>query len=229
MFEYTLEIELQSDTTFGMGAGVSGYVDAEIQHDDRGLPTLSGRAVKGLLVNECSEILYVLPEGKKEDWEFAAQKLFGMRGETLDDNNGLFISDGTIAPDLVAMISPDAKLSRQDVINSLTDIRRQTAMNENGAPLDETLRAMRVLVRGLTFYVPIILPDDLEEREKALLAACVMSLRRAGIGRTRGKGKIQARITDRPLAPKEFAETEALSKNDLTLKWFEFFKQEVKQ
>jgi len=44
---YTLELELLSDTTPGRGEGVAGLVDAEVQHDELGLPVISGRALKG--------------------------------------------------------------------------------------------------------------------------------------------------------------------------------------
>lgn len=229
MNEYTLEIKLLSDTTFGMGAGVSGVVDAEIQHDDLGLPILSGRSIKGLLVNQCSEIIFALGEGNP--WESVAKRVFGFRGETLGDSDDHFsIGDATIAPDLVKAIhyqneNSPAPLSRQEVLDSLTDIRHQTAMNEYGAPMDESLRANRVLIRGITLYAPLTLNSRTDDFEKALLAACVLSLRRAGLGRNRGKGKIQVVVTDRPLNPTEFSETDQVK--DLTQEWFITFKQEV--
>ena len=78
MNDYTLEIKLLSDTSFGRGDGVSAVVDLEVQHDEVGLPVISGRAIKGLLVNECSEILLLLTQ---EKWINAARRLFGERGE----------------------------------------------------------------------------------------------------------------------------------------------------
>ncbi len=229
MIDYTLEIELLSDTAFGMGAGISGLLDTEIQHDERGLPTLSGRAIKGLLVNECSEILYALNDDQRERWEGAALSLFGKRGEMLDDLAGVFIADATIAPDLAAVLHAGEGISSESILNSLTDIRRQTAMNEKGAPEDESLRAMRVLLRGLTLYASLTFSSDNPGKdEKALLAACVLSLRRAGLSRNRGKGKISARLTRRPLSPAEFAQTEEKHKDDNEARgWFKHFEQEV--
>jgi len=225
MTDYTLEIELQSDTAFGMGSGVSGLVDSEIQHDVKGLPTLSGRAIKGLLVNECSEILFALPSSQQELWERVAIDLFGKRGEMLDDAAGVFISDATIATDLMSAIHADPALSRQDILTSLTAIRHQTAMNVMGAPQDEALRATRVLVRGLTLYSCVSFTSESEE-QKSLFAACVMSLRRAGLNRTRGKGRSKLRITDRALNPEEFSQATGTFE-DMAPEWFRKFNEEV--
>lgn len=223
---YTLEIKLESDTAFGSGSGISALVNNEIQHDEKGLPTLSGRAIKGLLVNECSEILYALPSDKRAAWEETALHLFGQRGEMLDDVAGVFIADATMPPDLVAAVHDDNALTRQNVLDSLTTIRKQTAMNEKGAPEDETLRSTRVLIKGLTLYAPLTFLSEPGKNEKALLAACVMSLRHAGLNRTRGKGKIKVTITERPLTPLEFSQSEKELPNQAA-NWFNHFATEV--
>lgn len=228
MSNYTLEIELLSDTAFGVGSGVSALVNSEIQHDHKGLPTISGRAIKGLLVNECSEILFALPDDKKARWEEAALKLFGQRGEMLEDTAGVFIANAAMPPDLVAAIHGDQKLTRQEVLDSLTSIRRQTAMNEMGAPQDDTLRSVRVLTSGITLYAPLSFMHEAGEDEKALLAACIMSLRRAGLHRNRGKGRMKVRVTARPLNALEFSRSEGLFQ-DQAPDWFSHFAEEVQK
>lgn len=220
---YTLEITLQSDAAFGMGAGVSGLVDSEVQQTAFGLPTLSGRSIKGLLVNECSEILYALPDAQQAHWKAVAATLFGRRGDT-QRKSTLFVGDAGIAPDLAAYLVKENKLSKQEILDALTDIRYQTAVNERGAPRDETLRAVRVLISGLTLYAALTFSAEPSADEKALLASCVLALRRAGLGRTRGKGKLSAKITDRPLAPNEFAACQATT--NLTRNWFVTFEGE---
>ncbi len=222
MINYTLEIELRSDTAFGSGAGVSALINSEIQHDAKGLPTLSGRAIKGLLVNECSEILYVLPDHIRAHWEKVALNLFGQRGEMLEDVAGVFISDATLAPDLAAALHADGSLSQESILDSLTTIRRQTAMNVMGAPEDDSLRSVRVLVKGLTLYASLSFTTDPGPDEKALLAACTMSLRRAGLNRTRGKGQIKVKINVRPLTPSGFSESENKFHDDAP-EWFKHF------
>jgi hypothetical protein len=226
MSAYTLEIDLLSDSTFAKGLGISGKLDQDIQHDELGLPTLSGRSIKGLLVSECAEILFSLPAAHKPKWQAAARRLFGERGEQKDTSIGLRIRKASCAPDLVAAVRA-AGLPATQVLESLTAIRRQTAMNIHGAPDDETLRATRVVLRELTLYAPLSFDGDVTPDEKALLAACVLALRRAGLGRNRGRGKIRARITQRSLDPAGFAEDESLSQTNLAITWIDPFQQEV--
>ena len=231
MPEYTLEIKLLSDTAFSAGAGVAGMVDSEIQYDEVGLPTLSGRAIKGLLTNACSEILYALGQNQEDRWAQAAHHLFGIHGEMLDRAGALAIGDAAVAPDLRAWLTSDfsrKKFSRQEIIDSLTDLRRQTAMNEFGAPKDNSLRTIRVLIRGITLYAPIHFGSEPTADEKALLAACVMGVKRAGLGRNRGRGKVQIQITNRPLLPNEFVARENQEK-DLTMEWFALFESAIVQ
>lgn len=221
MSVYTLEIKLESDTAFSMGAGISGAVDSEVQQDEYGLPFISGRTLKGLLVNECSEILYAL--GNKDKWQKAAQVLFGKPGD-LAGQSQFTVGDAGLAPDLVYHIRRSS-LSRQDVLDALTDTRRQTAMTSGGAPKDESLRAIRTLISGITFYAPLDLPAD-DPVARVLLSACVLSLRRAGLGRNRGKGKVSVKITNRPLVPEQYVVAES---KDITDGWFEEFKTEVRK
>ena len=71
MMKLALTIELLTDTTFGRGDGVAGLVDEEVEHDSQtGLPIIRGRTLKGLLVEECANLLYALPG--RTDLESAA-------------------------------------------------------------------------------------------------------------------------------------------------------------
>lgn len=60
MTAYKLQFDLRSAATFGRGDGVAGLVDEEVEHDGDGLPFLRGRTLKGLLAEECANILYAL-------------------------------------------------------------------------------------------------------------------------------------------------------------------------
>jgi hypothetical protein len=80
------------------------------------------------------------------------------------------------------------------VLFSLTGIRRQTSINEHGAPDHATLRSMRVLLPGVTLEAAISFERDPEEMELQLLAAAVLDLRHAGTGRNRGRGWVQAEL-----------------------------------
>ena len=68
---YTLKIKLLSDTTFGRGDGVAGLVDQEVEHDPYGFPYLRGRTLKGLLSEECDNLIAILTNYRSY-WETVA-------------------------------------------------------------------------------------------------------------------------------------------------------------
>src|SRR3990172_4158071 len=99
MTTYWLKIKLISDATFGRGDGVAGLVDAEVQHDEYGLPYLSGKNLKGLLGAECAEILFALEHsrpGTMDGWKAAAQHLFGEPGSGVDETGLMRVGDACL-------------------------------------------------------------------------------------------------------------------------------------
>lgn len=196
-----MRLTLLSDATFGRGDGLAGLVDAEVEHDEHGLPFLRGRTLKGLLVEECANILFALKQNghaKLPDWETAASWLFGRPGSTGDDVARMRVGDGVLPDALrraVAIAEAEGKLRADDVLESLTVIRRQSAVDEKtGAPDAGSLRSMRVVLRQTTFHASLTFADPANDTAKALLAACILSLRRGGTGRNRGRGKLYARL-----------------------------------
>lgn len=209
MRTYFLRFVLKSDATFGRGDGVAGLVDTEVQHDEYGCPYLGGRALKGLLVNECADLLAALLDVIQPRWEKAAQRLFGSPGSTLEDNAFLSISDAQLSSDLRAAIAQDVRrktVKREEVLESLTALRRQTAIDENGVAKASSLRTMRVILRETPFEAALHFTEEPTDDDLALLAACIKAFRRAGTGLTRGRGRLTAELLDGSRQPitKEF-------------------------
>lgn len=204
MTTFWLKFVLKSDATFGRGDGVAGLIDSEVQHDEYGLPYLGGRSLKGLLGEECANILFALKcQGQEQHWQQAAQHLFGRPGSRDHDQALLRIGDARLPEDLRQAVKRGFErdeLNRGQVLRSLTAIRQQTAMEVDGAPKKETLRSTRVVLRktpfeaALTFLIEPT-QDDLQD-VLALLAACIKALRRAGTGRNRGRGELSAKLCD---------------------------------
>lgn len=204
-----MRMTLKSDTTFGRGDGIAGLVDQEVEHDsDTGLPYLRGRALKGLLAEECANILYALQlsgSGVLERYERAARLLFGKAGSSIEDDGCLLVGAAMLPRSLRDAVTADINgglLTAADILDSITAIRRQTAVNNStGTPERNSLRSMRVVLRETEFVSEFTLlkkPDSgaVEPDMVALLAACVASLRRAGIGRNRGRGQLTAELCD---------------------------------
>jgi CRISPR/Cas system CSM-associated protein Csm3 (group 7 of RAMP superfamily) len=218
---FFLRFSLQSDATFGRGDGVAGLVDDEVQHDEYGCPYLGGRALKGLLVAECSGIMDVLARaGLDRAWEDSARRLYGRPGSSSgsDESSLLHISDARLPEDLRLAIARDCargKLQKEEILNSLTAIRRQTAIDPlTGAAREHTLRSRRVVVRGTVFESALIFAEKPAEKDLALLAACVKAFRRAGTGCQRGLGRLRAELLDE-------------AKKAITDHYFDIFRQEV--
>ncbi|MBU0511278.1 MAG: hypothetical protein KJ638_06190, partial [Chloroflexi bacterium] len=177
------------------------------------LPYLGGRALKGLLGAECADILFVLEKAdseKAKPWKAVEQRLFGKTGAALDGEAVLLVGPARLPDDLRAAIAYDVdtgNLTREDVLDTLTALRRQTAMDAGGAPKKETLRTMRVILRETVFEAPLSFSETPTPDDLALLAACIKAFRRAGTGRTRGRGHVVAELLDtnrQPVPEKHF-------------------------
>ncbi len=224
MERYLLRIELESDATFGRGDGVPGLVDTEVEHDTFGLPYLRGKTLKGLLVEECVNILYALyqqPTVDETKFYQSATRLFGEPGSRKQNPTALRVSDACLPIALRNVIQTEVaqkRLEPSDVLESLTAVRHQTAVDETGRPEDGSLRTNRVILRGTVLEAELTLqPTDtktpISHRDRGLLAASIKALRRGGINRNRGCGRFRATLWQ--------------NDNEQTDAFFAHFEQEV--
>lgn len=195
---YTLNIHLLSDTTFGRGDGVAGLIDQEVEHDPYGFPYLRGRTLKGLLSEECDNLIHTLPGDQKTHWQRVAGELFGKPGSTLDTMGAIHVGDACLPEDLrqaVAYQISREKLTRTEILDALTTIRRQTAINpENGVPDKGSLRSARVVLRDLTFTADLSFEQQPTDDQLCLLMIGAKALRYLGSGRNRGRGHVCCRL-----------------------------------
>jgi CRISPR/Cas system CMR subunit Cmr4 (Cas7 group RAMP superfamily) len=115
MTTYTLKIKLLSDTTFGRGDGVAGLIDQEVEHDPFGFPYLRGRTLKGLLSEECDNLIAML-SSYKQNWEKIGCQLFGTLGSTRGTMGIVHVGDACLPEDLrqaVAFQIEDKTLTKQ--------------------------------------------------------------------------------------------------------------------
>jgi len=253
MATYYLKFVLMSEAAFSRGDGVAGEVDSEVQHDELGCPYLGGRAIKGILANECADILAAIPKDKAATWKKAARRLFGQPGSAALDDAYMAIGNAQLPEDLRAALSAEqaeilAQLDRQayaeaqglpkseqhkiwsrladdrqaarnafriEILESLTTIRYQTAMDKLGTPKEHSLRSQRVVLRD-TPFLSILSIADVQDGDLQLLSACVKAFRRAGANRNRGKGCLRAQLLDEKYA-------------DITERYYAKFKQEALQ
>lgn len=204
MKDYFLQFTLLSDATFGRGDGLAGLLDTEVQHDAYGLPYLGGRTLKGLLAAECADIVFALERAspsQRKRWRVAQGRLFGRIGSKLDGKAILSVGAARLPEDLRHKVAEDVRnetYTPGEVLEMVTALRRQTAMDvRSGAPLEDSLRTMRVVLRGTVFEAPLYFREEPSPDDLALLGACVKAFRRAGIARNRGRGRLSAKLYDK--------------------------------
>ena len=209
---------------FGRGDGVAGLVDQEVEHDAYGFPFLRGRTFKGLLSEECDNIIAAFTdedESLKQHWQKVACAVFGISGSVIDTIGAIRVGDAVLPDDLrqaVAYQIQDKTLTKTEVLESLTTIRRQTAMNPNGISTPGSLRSFRVVIRQLEFSANLHLDTNVEidgvsdskDKMLSLLAVGTLALRHLGSGRNRGRGHVQCSLCDN-------------QGNDITRKYLSYF------
>ena len=240
-----LKFILKSDAAIGRGNGVAGLVNAEIKHDSMGLPYISGKTLKGLLVAQCAEILSSLEKAQPnvtEKWKNAARMLFGEPGSRQNETGKLRVESACLPPDLRAALAEEYRpfetirnsqererkwgLQRTACLEAVTALRRQTAISaRTGAPLRNSLRTIRVVLRTTPFIAPLEAHPKLENTEQALLAVCVSTFRRLGSHRNRGLGEIKVDLFDLPIYDPETNLPTAA--RPITQDWIEKFEQEM--
>lgn len=197
---YILRFELLSAATFGRGDGVAGLVDREVEHDANGLPYVRGKTVRGLLAEECANLLFALRSHPAHALLRAeAEALFGTPGSSMQTQGSLRIGDACLPAALRAAVAAEVaarRLDAESVLAACTAIRRQTSFNAYGAPEHGSLRSLRVVLPGAIFEAEVLLDGEPSDRAKALLAGCVLAWRRGGTGRNRGRGRLHASLHD---------------------------------
>jgi len=216
---YQLKIKLLSDTTFGRGDGVAGLIDQEVEHDPFGFPYLRGRTLKGLLSEEGDNLIAMLTN-HRPSWERVACDLFGTLGSTLGTMSAVHVGDACLPEDLrqaVAFQIKDETLTKTEVLDSLTTIRRQTSIDPQSGTADEgSLRSFRVVLRDLCFTADLIFEKMPSDEMLSLVAVVSLALRRLGSGRNRGRGHVQCTLHD-------------ADGNDITHHYANYFGKEIKE
>jgi hypothetical protein len=207
MTEYWITFKLLSDATFGRGEGIAGLLDREVEHDAYGLPFLRGRTLKGLISEEADNIRYALGRMNVLDpqLEEARLFLFGKGGSAVEDSSRIRFGNAElpayVRSAVIEQAQSDNASQRLRVLESLTTVRRQTAIEEAGerygVPVEGSLRTMRTILRQTPFEARLVSERDLNPTELGLLAVSVMAFRRAGTGRNRGRGRLEADLLGR--------------------------------
>jgi hypothetical protein len=200
-----LTFELLSDATFGRGAGTVGEVDVEVEHDISGLPFVSGKLLHGLVRDAWLSMAAPFPELAD-----AGRELLGIAADP-GDAALLRLGDALLPGDVRAWVRHAVErehhpLRPDQVLRTLTDIRRQAAQSRrSGAPEETTLRSARVVLRGLIFEAPLTWLREPSAAHLQVLALSVLGVRHGGLGRNRGRGHLRLALDGDPAATRQLA------------------------
>lgn len=188
MGNYQVKIELLSETILGSGESVAGYIDLEVLHDELGLPFLKGKTLKGRLREEAENIARLQSEVFSED---QVNKIFGVTDS--EEDTILALSDCTVSDNIKKALKYSG-LDSKDVLNSLTDIRSFTAIDDEGIAQDGSLRQIRVINKGLKLTAKASFRNEISKDDLTLFGLSVLSLKHIGLMCSRGKGKVKCTL-----------------------------------
>jgi CRISPR-associated protein Csx10 len=191
---WAIEFELISETIFGSGESVPGSVDSEIVHDELGLPYYKSKTFKGRLREEIENIALLAGTlNKSTNYSEKVRDMFG--DNTSHTYETIKFSDCTFKPNVIKAINygiSNKMFSKEEVLNSLTEVRYSTSIDENGISMDGSLRSFRVINDGMKFLTKLDFTRQVTDEELELLSAGVASLRHIGTKVSKGKGEIKA-------------------------------------
>lgn len=191
MSKYRIQVKLLTETIFGSGYSIPGSVDLEVVHDEYGLPFMKAKTFKGNFRDAMSNVIHFL--GNKE-YGHLEKKLLGEENDGLNTWETLKFSDCMISENIRNILIygiNKGSTNSMEIKEALTEIRSFTSVEDNGSYKEGSLRKMRVIKKGLVFYVKLYCDRELSEDELGLIATTSKYLRHIGTMRTRGKGEVE--------------------------------------
>lgn len=196
-----IPINIVAETPLHLGSGKGDVlIDAEVVHDEYGLPYLPAKRFKGVLYESALEVVEMLEQcGKDEIVEkTVVDKLFGRSGaESCLAIHDLYLADYQEQRAAWAYLQDKFPgiVNANDVLEEYTELRYQTSIDkETGITADGSLHNMRVVDKGNRFVGELEL-FAASEKEQLLLALALQNLHYIGGKRNRGFGKIHCELT----------------------------------
>ncbi|MBR2214457.1 MAG: hypothetical protein IJ849_01705 [Selenomonadaceae bacterium] len=200
--EIELKVEAVSPLHLGGGQG-DVNIDAEVICDRYGIPYFPGRRFKGLLYESAKEVGEMMARsGQELPATETLDELFHHDTDAVDAQ--LIIPNLYMWPrkEYQQIRRGCAALQRKypglftprDILEQYTSLRYQTKLT-NGIAAEGSLHNMRVVDEGLTFTGIMELTGENAPDYLPLLALATRNLRRAGLKRNRGFGRLACSFT----------------------------------
>ncbi len=199
MRELTLKIKTCSEVLVGSGQGWGATIDSDIVFDEYGLPCIPAKRIKGVLRESAVEVSEMFEKsGIDPDFEKKVESLFGKRGEKDSSPvyfNNLYLEEYAANKKWLqwGMQEYSSLISRDMILNTFTNIRQQTAIDNDGIAEKNSLRTIRVIKRNIMFLGTIQIEEGIVVDPLCLAAS---NLRYIGTNRNRGFGHIRCELSE---------------------------------
>lgn len=193
-----LLVKIETLSPLHLGAGKADIIiDAEVVHDEYGIPYFPAKRFKGLLYESALEIAEISSDTLIK--KAALDKLFGhadgIAGFAIDN---LTVADYEKQRNAWKYLNAEFKgyFNEKSVLETYTELRFSTKINKKtGTAEDGSLRNIRLVDKGIVFTGVLELADDSKENLDILKRA-LANLRYAGAKRNRGCGHIKCTMTE---------------------------------
>lgn len=202
MEEYTLKVKLVSPAITASGEGFGAIIDTDIVFDETGLPYIPAKRIKGCLRDSALEVEEMFTSSKIS-FPLNINKIFGDTGKKTSAQvyiSNLYIKDYAKNKEwLNYFLESDkykAVLSKDRILGTFTQIRKQTAIGDKGVAKEHSLRTARVINKGICFFGDIKTANKDDDIINTLILAC-LNFRHMGTMRNKGFGEIKCSLHDK--------------------------------
>ncbi len=184
-----IKIELLSDLCSYSGETYNTTVDNDVVHDEYGLPYIPAKRIKGCIREAGLELREL---GLIEHYD----EIFGDKG----NRPSCFTLSNAVLENRDSLISALKNFKEKSIVDPSKVLdeyaytRTQTRVDyKTGVAVDNSLRTIRVVKKGLVFFADLNIKDEtyLDEFKK-----CVCLVKHMGVSRTRGLGLVKLNVID---------------------------------
>ena len=182
-----IKIELLSDLCSYSGETYNTIVDCDVVHDEYGLPYIPAKRIKGCIREAALELKEL---GLIEHYD----EIFGDKGnkEACFTLSNALLEDHKKLTNALKNFKEKSVVEPTKVLNEYSYTRTQTRVDyESGVALDNSLRTIRVVKKGLAFYANLNFKNNayFDDFKNA-----VSIVKHMGVSRTRGLGLVNLTI-----------------------------------
>ena len=184
-----IRIELLSDLCSYSGEVYNTVVDTDVVYDNYGLPYIPAKRIKGCIRESALDL-------QKMGLISHYEEIFGKEGnrQSCFTLSNAYIENYDKTVNALASYPVKALTEKQKVLAQYTYTRTQTAIdNETGSAIENSLRTLRVVKKGMVFEAELHFNDAVLAAHKEYIdefTKAVSITKHMGISRTRGLGLV---------------------------------------